>query len=193
MSHHSQRQWLSPSWWGPQLVWNNIMSLWAALLLVVNHIWQAGPRFPMVFLQTDQSADSVCRHMWQSQMLPSLSLYYLMAFLCSAGSSLNMKRQIRNENVVTDYTQANDSQNMQNLCWHEDKVAETNNRYLTSGIWWRLFIFHVIWLWNVNSPVMPKRCALCVALLYDSYKHPVYVTTFSITDIKICPSYLMFE
>lgn len=118
MSHHSQRQWLSPLWWGPQLGWNNIMSLWAALLLVVNHIWQAGPMFLMFFLQTDQSGDSVCRHMWQSQMLPSLSLYYLMAFLCSAGSSLNMKRQRRNENVSTDYTQVNDSQNMQNISWH---------------------------------------------------------------------------
>lgn len=86
------------SYWQPPLTTHPTVGLercfnaaLAALLLVVNHIWQADLIFPTWFFREVQSADSICREMWQCQMLWLLSLYYLVAFQCSAESSLNVK------------------------------------------------------------------------------------------------------
>lgn len=178
---------------GPQLVSNNIMSLWAALLLVVNHIWQAGPMFPMVFLQTNQSGHSVCRHMWQSQMLPSLSLYYLMVFHCSAGSSTEYETS--NKQWKCDHwwdTSEGFPEYMDYFltCHPEDKVAKANNKSLTFDSWWGLFIFHVF----DDEMIIHQWCKKDVLFVFFCFVTAINkYNNISGCLETFCPSYFMFE
>lgn len=121
ISHHSWGQGLSPSWWDPQLVWNIITSLSAALLSVVNHTWQADPMFLRLLCKlSNQQAASAGRCDRARCYHHSPLLSYGFSLLCWKFTEYETSK-IRNKNVITDYTDVNNPRMDPNVSlWRQD-------------------------------------------------------------------------